>query len=348
MIVATNTGRNRRATKTWSLLGDVKRKPSPYEAVTAKFHYHFRRDPAPFEMDPETPINKWYLRHREGSPLQVDDWEQFRDPHKLTYKDYVATQKDRETFVDGLIDQAEAAHVASRLSPGWVTTLRDTLVPLRFPLHVLQMTALYVGQVAPSSFITNCAYFQASDELRRIQRLAYWTKVLSISHGDELAETATARGPWEAAPQWQPLRKALEEMLIAYDWGEAFTALNLAVKPMIDALVNEQLASLAAANSDQFLSSLLTEFELDSRRSQDWTQALVAYSVDRDPALRDVFDGWLSRWQPAAKAGIDALAPLFGGAPNPMAPQAVSDNVANRYTNFVDECGLTVHTQTPA
>ncbi|WP_328361560.1 toluene hydroxylase [Mycobacterium sp. NBC_00419] len=348
MIVATNTGRNRRATKTWSLLGDVKRKPSPYEAVTAKFHYHFRRDPAPFEMDPETPINKWYLRHREGSPLQVDDWEQFRDPHKLTYKDYVATQKDRETFVDGLIDQAEAAHVASQLSPGWIATLRDILVPLRFPLHVLQMTALYVGQVAPSSFITNCAYFQASDELRRIQRLAYWTKVLSISHGDGLAETATARGPWESAPHWQPLRKALEEMLIAYDWGEAFTALNLTVKPMIDALVNEQLASLAAANSDAFLSSLLTEFELDSRRSQDWTQALVAYSVDRDTALHDVLDGWLARWQPAAKAGIDALAPLFGGAPNPLAPQTVSDNVANRYTNFVDECGLTVHTQTPA
>lgn len=69
---------NRRATKTWSLLGDVKRKPSPYEAVTAKFHYHFKREPAPFEMDPETPINKWYLKNREGSPLMLDDWEQFR------------------------------------------------------------------------------------------------------------------------------------------------------------------------------------------------------------------------------------------------------------------------------
>lgn len=343
MTVATN----RRATKTWSLLGDVKRKPSPYEAVTAKFHYHFRRDPAPFEMDPETPLNKWYLRHREGSPLQLDDWEQFRDPHKLTYKDYVATQRDRETFVDGLIDQAEAAHVVSQLSPTWVASLRDLFVPLRFPLHALQMAALYVGQVAPSSFITNCAYFQASDELRRIQRIAYWTKVLSLTHGDDLAQTATARGAWESAPRWQPLRKALEEMLIAYDWGEAFTALNLAVKPMVDALVNEQLAALAAANGDQFLSSLLTEFDLDSRRSQDWTQALVAYAVDRDPNLRGVFDNWLARWQPAAKAGVDALTPLFGAAASPLAPELVSDNVANRYANIIEECGLTVHTQTP-
>ncbi|MEE6176945.1 toluene hydroxylase [Mycobacterium sp. 050134] len=338
----------RPAPRTWSLLGDVKRKPSPYEAVTGKFHYHFRREPAPFEMDPDTPLNKWYLKNREGSPLQVEDWEQFRDPHKLTYKDYIALQRDRETYVDGLIDQAEASHAARQLSPGWVSTLRALLVPMRFPLHVLQMTALYVGQMAPSSFITNCANFQASDELRRIQRIAYWTKVLANAHGDELAETATARGPWESAPAFQPLRRLLEEMLIAYDWGEAFTALNLAAKPMLDGLVNEQLAALATANDDRFLANLLAEFDRDSRRSHDWTEALVAYAVDRDASLHGVFDSWLAHWQPKAKEAVDALAPLFAGAPVPMAPEAVSGYVARRYENVVDEYGLLVHTRMPS
>ena len=309
---------NRRVTKTWSMLGDVKRKPSPYEAVTGKFHYHFRRDPAPFEMDPETPINKWYLKNREGSPLQLEDWEQFRDPAKLTYKDYVAIQRDRETYVDGLIDQAEATHAARNLAAGWVNTLKDVFVPLRFPLHVLQMASLYVGQVAPSSYITNCAYFQASDELRRIQRMAYWTKVLANTHDDQIASTPTAR------------------------------ALNLVVKPMLDALINEQLGALAAANGDQFLHQLLAEFDIDSRRSQDWSQALVAYSVDRDPQLHGVFSGWLAKWQPKAKAAIDALAPLFAQAPNPMSAQTVSDMVARRYADFIEEAGLPVYNQTPA
>ena len=344
MIVATN----RRAPKTWSLLGDVKRKPSPYEAVTAKFHYHYKREPAPFEMDPETPINKWYLKNREGSDFMVEDWEQFRDPHKLTYKDYVATQRDRETYVDGLIDQAEATHVARNLSAAWVATLKDVFVPLRFPLHVLQMTSLYVGQIAPSSFITNCAYFQASDELRRIQRMAYWTKVLGNAHGDDIASTHTARGPWESAAHWQPLRQLVEELLIAYDWGEAFTALNLVVKPTLDALINEQLATLASYNGDQFLSQLLAEFNLDSQRSKDWTQALVAYAVDRNPELNQILSGWLAKWQPKAKAAVDALAPLFASAPSPMSAQTVSDMVARSYAEFIEECGLPVHTQTPA
>lgn len=334
--------KKRKAPRTWSMFGDVKRKPSPYEVVTGKFHYHFRRDPAPFELDPNDPINQWYLRNREGSPLQVEDWEQFRDPYKLTYKDYVATQHEREIYVNALIDQYEAADTPAQLSPGWVATLQDLFVPLRFPLHVLQMTGLYVGQMAPAAYITNCVNFQAADELRRIQRIAYWTKVLANYHGDHLADTRTAREPWESASHWQPLRQLLEELLITYDWGEAFTALNLAVKPMIDALLNREFASLAEMNGDQFLSQLFTEFAIDSRRSQDWTHALVHYTVEHDPALNSVFSNWLTRWQPAARDAVSALTPLFQTAPEPMPASAVSDRVAETYAEFMEGTGLVV------
>ena len=30
---------------------------------------------------------------------------------------------------------------------------------------------------------------------------------------------------------WQPARKAIEYALVSYDWGEAFTALNLVLAP---------------------------------------------------------------------------------------------------------------------
>ncbi|WP_343910618.1 aromatic/alkene monooxygenase hydroxylase subunit beta [Nocardioides aquiterrae] len=330
----------RKAPKTWSLFGDVKRRPSPYEVVTGKFHYHFRRDPVPFELDPDAPLNRWYLTHREGSPFQVDDWEQFRDPHKLTYKEYVSLQKVHETYVDGLIDQFEDSSAAEKLDEGWVSTLAELYVPLRFPLHILQMTGLYVGQMAPSSYITNCANFQAADELRRIQRIAYWTKVLGNAHGDRLAETATAREPFESGPAWQPLRKVLEEMLIAYDWGEAFTALNLAVKPALDTLVNWQFATLAAGNDDHLLGQMFTEFQHDSRRSRDWTQALTTYALERDPGLSKVLGGWLDVWEPKAHAAVVALAPLFETAPVPMAADDVVAEVERQHAELRSGCGV--------
>jgi len=329
-----------RTHKTWSLLGDVRRKPSTYEVTAARFHYHFRKEPAPFELDPGMPLNRWYLTYREGSPFQVDDWEGFRDPHKLTYKDYVSLQHDHETYLDLLIDTHEAAGSVTRLDPGWVATLRALFVPLRFPLHVLQMTGLYVGQMAPSAFITNAAHFGAADEMRRVQRIAYWTKVLANAHGDEIATTGLARGAWENDPAWQPLRRACEQLLVTHDWGEAFAARNLAVKPALDALLNSQFAALAGSNSDEFLSLLFAEFGVDSQRSQDWSAALVRYALERKPELRDVLAGWLGTWQPRAAEAAGSLAAMFAAAPAAMSAADVTGAVDKQHHAFLEACGL--------
>lgn len=329
-----------RTQKTWSLLGDVRRKPSTYEVTAARFHYHFRKEPAPFELDPGMPLNRWYLKYREGSPFQVDDWEGFRDPYKLTYKDYVALQHDHETYLDLLIDTHEAAGSVTRLDPAWVATLRDLFVPLRFPLHVLQMTGLYVGQMAPSSFITNAAHFGAADEMRRVQRIAYWTKVLANAHGDELATTELARGAWENDPAWQPLRRACEQLLVTHDWGEAFAARNLAVKPVLDALLNTQFAALAKRNDDEFLALLFAEFGVDSRRSQDWSSALVRYALEHRPELREVLTGWLGTWQPRALEAAESLAAAFASAPAEMASSEVTSAVGEQHHAYLELCGL--------
>ena len=330
----------RRTPKTWSLLGDVKRRPSAYEATAAKFNYHFRRQPAPFEMDPTAPFNLFYLKNREGSPFNVPDWEGFRDPAKLTYADYVTLQHERETYVDILTDHHEAAESAAALDATWVQTLRELFVPLRFPLHVMQMTSLYVGQMAPVAFIINCCHFQAADELRRIQRIAYTTKVLANAHDDSLATTATARDAWERGAAWQPLREVLERMLAVQDWGEAFVVLNLAVKPVLDGLVTVQLSDLAARNGDEYLSLLMAEFDLDAQRSRAWTAALVRYSIEQDPAMRDVVTGWLETWRPRADAAVTALAQLFE---TPARPSAAGDVVAGALAvrqSVLDAAGL--------
>lgn len=163
----------REPAKRWSLLGDERKKPSEYEVVTSKLHYHYGRQPAPFKLDPSTPINTWYLRYREGSPLQADTWESFRDPHQLTYEVYVQRQAERESYLENLVDEFEGRNHDSGLQREWVRLLDRLYLRARFPMHALQMSALYEAQLAPSSFITNAAYVQAADEQRRIQWLAY-------------------------------------------------------------------------------------------------------------------------------------------------------------------------------
>jgi len=328
--------RERSTPRTWSLLGDVKRRPSVYEVTAAKFNYHFRREPAPFEMSTEAPLNQWYLTYREGSAFNVDDWEGFHDPAKLTYSEYVTLQHDRETYLDGLIDHHEAAGTVEGYSAEWVNILTGAMVPLRFPVHILQMLSLYTGQMAPSAFITNCANFQAADEMRRIQRLAYLTKWMANGHGDSIAETAAAREAWVSGAAWQPMRKVLEELLAVYDWGEAFVALNLVIKPTVDSLINDSLGALADANGDELLSLMCAEFGRDSRRSKDWVAELSRYAIANSPALADCMRDWIAAWSPAA----DAMSAAYGELLTASAVDGVVEAAAQARVALQAESGL--------
>jgi hypothetical protein len=67
-------------------------------------------------------------------------------------------------------------------SAAMVGLARSHTGPLRFPGHGLQMLAAYIGKMAPSSGITMAASFQAADEMRRVQRLAYRMRQLQVTH----------------------------------------------------------------------------------------------------------------------------------------------------------------------
>ncbi|KPN45974.1 aromatic/alkene monooxygenase hydroxylase subunit beta [Mycobacterium intracellulare] len=305
------TTATRRRRKTWSIAGDTRRKPTEYEIVTGQFHYHFNRAPAPFDLDPNSPINRWYLKYREGSPLQAEDWEGFRDPAALNYRRYIALQHDREVYAEGVVDHYEALDHDAQLAPTWIEVLNRVYVPARYAFHVLQITSLYVGQLAPSAYITNAAFFQAADELRTLQWTAYRAKSLSLTHGTHLANTEATRHIWETDDLWQPTRETLERLLLAYDWGEAFTALNLVVKPALDALFKEAFVDLATQNADGLTAALLQESGVDTTRSQAWSTALARYALTANPANRDVIDGWMSKWRPLAERAVDGLAAAF-------------------------------------
>jgi toluene monooxygenase system protein E len=330
----------RKAPKTWSQLSTgARRKPSEYEVVSHNLLYHMDKSPAPFELDASTPLNVWYLRYREGSTLRVDDWNGFRDPHRLTYHAYVDQQNRRETYLDAIVDRFEADGNRAPLSADWVAVLERVYLASRYSTHVLQMAAMYLAQLSPSSYIANCAEFQAGDEMRRIQRSAYRAKSLSLQFGEHLADTEKARAIWEDDEAWQPLRKVLEELLVAYDLGEAFAALNLVVKPLYDAFFINVLGQAAQAQGDEELALMLDDFRLDSDRSNDWTKALVAYAVSQRPENRDVLAGHIDAWRPKTEAAIEAASAMLAGV-WPADRGDIAQTVAETYEALLADCGL--------
>src|ERR1700761_1842112 len=318
--------------KTYTRLATGRRVPSEYELVSTDLHYNY---PMRFELPTANPVVAWYYRYREGSALRARDWERFSDPRLTTYRAYTVLQDGREDVVDGLLREIDDTGYDRNLDQEWVRFLDRCYSPLRFPVHGLQMLAAYVGQLAPASRITNCAAFQAADELRRVQRIAYRTVQLSGPPFE--TGTARQRAAWENAEAVQPLRELIERALVAYDWGEAFTVTNLVIKPRIDRLVNQEIAgTLATANGDPILASIHFSLDEDARWHRAWTAALLGHLINDTPSNADAVSKWLDKWLPLASDALHAVAGALAEAPVPLDAKAVAARITNDVSRDTD------------
>jgi toluene monooxygenase system protein E len=313
----------RRKQKSFSMLGAKRRMPTEYELTSSKLHYHYPRN---FELSNENPVSKWYFKHREESPLQAQDWELFADPRKTTYTDYAGVQDSKETVVDGLLREIDEREYDQTLSSEWTDFLHHWYGPLRYPAHGLQMLSAYVAQMAPASRITNCAAFQAADEMRRLQRIAYRSAQLH-AHVSTVPPQEHQRF-WQDAEGLQPLRELIERALVVYDFGEAFTVVNLVVKPYVDALINEELAGrLAALNGDTILREIHFSLHEDAQWHRAWSSELARTLIADTPANEVVMNEWIANWTPLAVRAVEGLASVFETAPVPMVASEVVDRI---------------------
>jgi toluene monooxygenase system protein E len=299
--------------KTWSHLAARKRKPSEYEIVSTNLHFSTDNPDAPFELDPDFEMARWFKQHRNASPLQHPDWNAFRDPDEIVYRTYNIQQDGQETYVLGLFDQFSARGHDAMLESTWAGTLARLYTPLRYLAHTLQMGSAYLTQMAPASTISNCATYQAADSLRWLTHTAYRTKELSLTFKD-LGFARDERQYWERDPAWQGWRKLVELALVAWDWGESFTAFNLVVRPAVEEAVLRGLGEAGRHNGDTLLGLLTDAQLLDAQRHRRWATALVKLALEQ-AANRRVLAGWVAKWEPLADAAIQAYCAALPDSP---------------------------------
>ncbi|HEX3514989.1 MAG TPA: hypothetical protein VHT26_13400 [Trebonia sp.] len=304
--------RRTRQRRTYSAFGDVRKIPSEYEIVTNQQNWTMRRGRlAPFEQNPSSAPNLWFLAYRENSPLRADDWDGFRDPDALTYKAYVNLQAEAEAKVQGVLEAHASAGADAALAQTQVALLGRLFTPARYLYHGFQQAEAYLGYIAPSSYITNAAGYATADFLRRVTTTAYRTRELQIALPSSGIGTAE-RSVWETDPAWQPARKAVEYALVAYDWGEAFTALNLVLAPTLENLLLTQFGAASKAAGDELSWLLATFLSADSARRGRWSRALAEYGVARRPENRKALAKWAARWAPLADDAAAGLGEILG------------------------------------
>jgi toluene monooxygenase system protein E len=172
------------------------------------------------------------------------------------------------------------------------------------------MIAAYVAQMAPGGRIVVAAAFQAADEARRVERLAYRVRQLQLAFPGFAADSKSL---WEQDSHWQPLRQFVERLLVTYDWGEAFVALNLVLKPMIDDLFLKRTSDLALGHDDHLLGQIFYSLNEDCQWHRRWTQSLTQTAIEDTPTNRQVIQSWINKWYPDALRAADAFSSVFEG-----------------------------------
>lgn len=293
-----------RGMKTWSKLAKNKRRPSEYETVTTNLHTRVRHRDQAYELSPapDLAMNEWYRKNVFDSPLQHDDWEEFRDPDELIYRVYTRSQDVQEDYIDGLLSEHNEIGHDDTLQADWLTTLEHMYTPRRYLQATLQMGAAYLLQIAPASTLTACAGFQEGDEFRWLQRVAYRTRELQNAHPDR-GFGSKERHHWEQDPAWQGLRELIEKVLVSYDWGENFVALNLVAKPAADEALR-QLSQVSRRFHDPLTALLIDNQMRDSDRSRRWSAGVVKFALAKD-SNKAVIRDWIAKWTPLASTAIE-------------------------------------------
>jgi toluene monooxygenase system protein E len=259
-----------------------------------------------FELD--VPLKDWYRRYQEESPLVCSSWEKFRDPRETTYTKYTDLQREKEIFVDGILDEIELTGYDAHLRPAWLHIFPRVVAPFRYPGHGFQMIASYIGQMAPSGRITIAAALQSADEMRRIQRIAYRIRQLQLLYPGFAADSRTL---WQTDTLWQPLREVVEKLLIAYDWAESFVGLNLVLKALVDELFMKYLSDVALREDDYLLGQIFYSLNEDCQWHRQWSESLVRMAIEDNVRNRDTIQGWINRWYPLAARAVHAFASLL-------------------------------------
>ena len=336
--MANQAPRVRERKKTWTAFGNIARKPTDYEIVTHNMNHTMGE--LPLEVPPSAHGNVWLTKYRDQVALKVSDWDKFRDPDRQTYDTYVKMQDDQETYIDNLlVSYTQDQSSDETLSGECLTLLATALTPCRYLGHAQQMVSAYIQQLAPSSYVGNCAVFQTSDQLRRVQRIAYRTKQLANTHptrgfGDN------ERKIWETDARWQPIRKAMENLLVEFEWDKSLAANNLVIRPICDDLFLNQLGNVLREAGDELDALILKNLYADAQRHNHWTTALVQFAVGENPANRAVFRDAVAKWTAMGEEVIKAGAGLVAGQVAGEDAAAIANDVRQNLAAHQAAAGL--------
>lgn len=270
------------------------------------FHYRPTWDPAHALFD------------ASRSQIVLADWYVLKDPRQFYYATWTMTRARQQDAMESNFQFVEQRGMLSMMSDALREKTLDVLMPLRHAAWGANMNNASICAYGYGTAFTAPAMFHAMDNLGVAQ---YLTR-LGLAMGD--AQTLDdGKQRWLDAPEWQGLRRLVEDTLVVQDPFELFVAQNLAIDGLLyplvyGAFVDDHVA-LQGGTAVAMLTSFMPEWHAETAR---WIDALVKVAAAESDANRALISQWAAEWSDRAQA---ALAPVAGLALGDQGPTALSE-----------------------
>jgi phenol hydroxylase P1 protein len=229
----------------------------------------------------------------------MQDWYALKDPRQFFYGGYVNARARQQETMEKNLEFVDKRGLLSGLPEDVRELLTLGVVPLRHVEWAANMNNASITAYGFGSAITQAAMYHTMDRLGIAQ---YLTRIgLLIGDKDAVDQ---ARAAWMEDMAWQPLRHAMEDLLVRDDWFELHVAQNLVLDGLIYPLVYQQFDARLSSAGPAF--SLVTDFMTAwYGETARWVDATVKTAVQESPAnaavIAEYAFGWLDRFTHALR-----------------------------------------------
>lgn len=241
--------------------------------------------------------------------IVMRDWYKLLDPRQFYYGSYTLARARMQEAAEADFALVEERGLAAVLPEAARDLALSLYVPLRHAEWGGNTNCMFMAAYGFGTAFTTPALFHAMDHLGMAQ---YLTR-LGLVLGEE-SSLVTGKEAWLTDPDWQGLRKFLEDSFVLSDWFELFIAhavvLDGLLFPLFYDVGNARLAELGGGAVPMMLTRFQSEWFAETSR---WTNAVIKTAAAESAENRAQMEQWLAHYVPLAAAALLPLARRLSG-----------------------------------
>ncbi len=253
--------------------------------------------------------------------ITMKDWYAFKDPRQFYYGTYTIARAKMQDTAEADFDFVESRGLGAALNPAAKKMALEFYLPLRHVAWGANMNGSFMCAYGYGTAITQPCLFNGMDQLGMAQ---YITR-LGLTLGEK-SDLDAAKTAWMNAPQWQELRRYVEDTLVTKDWFELFISQSLVLDGLLFPLAYQYVDAALQAQGGPVV-SMLTRFQSEwFAETSKWVDSCVRTGAAENLSNQAHLSVWTTHWRDRA---LKALAPI--------AVQALGEKADSVMTELIDQ-----------